>query len=488
MNDLGMAIIKRRNTHTVEKLVEKLQQSLDILGSNKNIKINEQNEHELDNLDIAACYDIQEAAHRGTIFTEKEKEKLSIAQQQNPHALQLTSAGILIYDTFHGQWNIPVNDANWITNSYQAGKNKPATFYFGAFFNMNWIESLMDFSLHGDANIGSSKIELTEIHALQNSPWDPKPKIYQQLRSALQNTRSTITTSLDASSTDNNKAVKEDYYYIERARYLTSDQKVIFSGTDPGTITTSITITVPMTLESIFASINCFQVLASIEDSSDDSASSILDVNHLPKPYKITAGLVNNTTFLKKHQNKHHQTNIIRDINVDEDTKRKKLTKENREEELLPGEQTPAVIHCFRHWQGINSTIKRHSRRGTKKIREQHRVHGHVAITNEYNTSKTCPFCFSKVVLHQTRQIINGKKKIVHLNGAIECVHPRCPARRIKYTTRGRDMNAANIALSGASIVLSADNQPLPPFRRNANHTLQKNVRYETRCIQGFAW
>ena len=55
---------------------------------------------------------------------------------------------------------------------------------------------------------------------------------------------------------------------------------------------------------------------------------------------------------------------------------------------------------------------------------------------------------------------------------AIECVHPRCPARRIKYTTRGRDVNAAvNIALSGASIVLAADRQPLPPFRRNDNHT-----------------
>jgi len=30
---------------------------------------------------------------------------------------------------------------------------------------------------------------------------------------------------------------------------------------------------------------------------------------------------------------------------------------------------------------------------------------------------------------------------------------------------------AANIALSGASIILSADSQPLPPFCCNANHT-----------------
>ena len=272
--------------------------------------------------------------------------------------------------------------------------------------------------------------------------------------------------------------------------HLSSRKKVIFSGTDPGTVVTSITV--PMTLESVFAGINRFQVLASAEDSSDEEAPYVFDIDPLPKPYKITAGLINKATFLKKHQIKHQQR---QKCGVDDEIQRKKLAKEDREREvrtkrvygkitaeerrhirshvqLLPGEQTPAVIHCFGHWQGVNSTIRGHFRRGTKRIREQHRVHGHVGITNEYNTSKTCPFCFSKVVLHRTRRIIDGREQIVHLNGAIECVHPRCPARMIKYTTRGRDANvAANIALSGASIILSSDRQPLPPFRRNANHT-----------------
>src|SRR5215469_9504936 len=130
------------------------------------------------------------------------------------------------------------------------------------------------------------------------------------------------------------------------------------------------------------------------------------------------------------------------------------------------------IIHCYGHWVGKNSMIKGHCRRGTKKIREQHRAHGHVGITNEHNTSKTCPYCFSKVILHRARRTVGGEDKIVRLNGAIECVNPQCPARRIHYTTRGRDANAAaNIALSGASIILSTDRQPLPPFRHNANHT-----------------
>ena len=46
-----------------------------------------------------------------------------------------------VYDAFHQQYNIPVDDKNWITNSYQAGKSKSAI--FSAFFNINKIESLM---------------------------------------------------------------------------------------------------------------------------------------------------------------------------------------------------------------------------------------------------------------------------------------------------------------------------------------------------------
>jgi len=68
--------------------------------------------------------------------------------------------------------------------------------------------------------------------------------------------------------------------------------------------------------------------------------------------------------------------------------------------------------------------------------------------------------------------MVDGIEKVVRLNGAIECVHPWCPSRKIKYTTRGRDVNAAaNIALSGASIILAADHKPLPPFQHNAKHT-----------------
>ena len=212
--------------------------------------------------------------------------------------------------------------------------------------------------------------------------------------------------------------------------------------------------------------------------------------------------MIDKAVFKRRHQRKQQQRKTN---GVDIETLQRKMDKERREREirtkrayskiaaqeqrhirahgqLSPDEETLAVIHCFGHWQGANSPIKGHSRRGTKKIREQHRVYGHVGITNEYNTSKTCPYCFSKVVLHQAHRTVNGREQIVRLNGAIECVHPRCPARKLKYTTRGRDANAAaNIALSGASIVLAADHQPLPCYRQGSKqtrYTLATNLSY----------
>src|SRR5688572_11733052 len=105
-----------------------------------------------------------------------------------------------------------------------------------------------------------------------------------------------------------------------------------------------------------------------------------------------------------------------------------------------------------------------------KKIRAQH--------------MKICPYCFFKLVLHRARRNINGKERTVRLHGAVECIHPQCSARKLNYTTRGRDANAsANIALSGASIVLAADRQPLPLFHRNSSNQTRYNLVKELSLI-----
>lgn len=255
-------------------------------------------------------------------------------------------------------------------------------------------------------------------------------------------------------------------------------KKVVFAGTDPGLVVTSVAV--PRTLEAIFSDINRFQALA------DGSGEDDFDVERLPKSHKITASRINEVTFARQHRVKREKR---RRQGIND---QKKRAKESRERELrtkraygkIAAEERrhiwahastskhSNIVHLFGDWRGINCGIKGHTRRGLKRIRAEHRAFSKVAMTNEFNTSKTCSYCFCRVVLHKARRVVDGKQQVVRLNGAVECVNPRCPAKKLKYTTRGRDAAAAsNIALSGASIILSSDHTALPCFRRNSNNT-----------------
>lgn len=116
---------------------------------------------------------------------------------------------------------------------------------------------------------------------------------------------------------------------------------------------------------------------------------------------------------------------------------------------------------------GVGSRIGGHARRGGGKLREQHRKHGVVAMTNEFRTSKTCVFCFEQVQLARATRDIKGTSKRVTLNGGIECINPDCVSFKCGYTTRGRDSNAAlAIAIAGASNLLSDNRTTIAPFTR----------------------
>jgi hypothetical protein len=284
-----------------------------------------------------------------------------------------------------------------------------------------------------------------------------------------------------------------------------SGRRIIFAGTDPGLVTTSTTVS--KTLEDVLADINRFEVL-STEDSNDDktdmdvdmdvkmSKMSKMSVKPLPKPSRITAGLINNVTFDRKHRKNREKrqacgvsaSSKLAKEQYEREIRTKKAYSKicgNEKKQICSSVEGPTdVIYCVGHWQGVNCTIKGHSRRGMKKIRKQYCALGSVGITNEYNTSKLCSHCFSRVVLHRVRRTINGVERVVRLNGAVNCVNPRCLARN---TTRGRDANAAaNIALSGASVLLSADGQPLPPFRRHTNDTryiLDEHFGVDTKIV-----
>ncbi|CAJ0883831.1 10141_t:CDS:2 [Entrophospora sp. SA101] len=274
--------------------------------------------------------------------------------------------------TAAGVYDVPVDDTNWITNSNQAEKNKPVIFLTQikyrkakpgkAFIKLNFEARIK--GKKGNVNISKftpntemsiSKIEATaekytlqvkdltkiltplhkEISQLElqrmdlvrkvgRTAWDPGSANYQKLKEIRHEiaTKQFEAIKLEKALAKARNKTKKKFLngikkedYIEKMdllpvimRHLSSQKRVVFLGTDPGTIITSITS--PRPLETIFADINCFNILASLEDNSqNDNDNSELtphkfDVEFLPKPFKITSGLINNVTFLKKHQKK----------------------------------------------------------------------------------------------------------------------------------------------------------------------------------------
>jgi len=114
---------------------------------------------------------------------------------------------------------------------------------------------------------------------------------------------------------------------------------------------------------------------------------------------------------------------------------------------------------------GVNSRIKGHARRGGGKMREQHRRHCTIGMTNEYRSSQTCVWCFQQTRLARSRRIINGRITSVKIHGAVECINPSCISFKCGYTIKPRDPHSAiAIAIAGASILLSTSRSTLPPF------------------------
>ncbi|CAO3564588.1 unnamed protein product [Mortierella alpina] len=122
---------------------------------------------------------------------------------------------------------------------------------------------------------------------------------------------------------------------------------------------------------------------------------------------------------------------------------------------------------------GVGLRIGGHTRRGGKKLRQEHMKHCVAVLTDEFKTSKTCCYCFEPVAQARGRRIIHGQEKMVKVHGALECTNRACPSVQIGYTIKARDPHAAlAIALAGAPSLRSPTRRRLGPFSRYAieNH------------------
>jgi len=111
----------------------------------------------------------------------------------------------------------------------------------------------------------------------------------------------------------------------------------------------------------------------------------------------------------------------------------------------------------------VGSRLSGHLRRGGGRMRHEHARYSVVALQDEYMTSQTCVFCFSRTRL--ARAFRDGK--LVNVRGAVVCQNPDCISNRMGYTTKPRDNHAAlAIALAGAHILLDPSRRALPCFSR----------------------
>jgi hypothetical protein len=115
---------------------------------------------------------------------------------------------------------------------------------------------------------------------------------------------------------------------------------------------------------------------------------------------------------------------------------------------------------------GVGLRIGGHFRRGGGKLREHHRQHCPIGMTDEFRSSQTCVYCFQQVSLARSRRFIGGKIKTTKVHGAVECTNPQCPSFKANYTIKPRDPHSAVcIAIAGASNLLNG-HRTLPPFTR----------------------
>lgn len=106
---------------------------------------------------------------------------------------------------------------------------------------------------------------------------------------------------------------------------------------------------------------------------------------------------------------------------------------------------------------------------GGRKMCRENRQYNIVCETNEHRTSQVCSACFEPIELARATRVQAGQVKHIRLHGAVVCKSRECPRVLAGKATQGHDSNSAvNIAIAGASNLLSGTKSTLPPFRHFA--------------------
>ena len=126
--------------------------------------------------------------------------------------------------------------------------------------------------------------------------------------------------------------------------------------------------------------------------------------------------------------------------------------------------------------EGVGSRMKGFLKYGGKWKPNIHSRYTTVCITNEYNTSQTCLFCYNKL-LHPKKVLIkkDGSKFIKSINGSSYCVNNICPLVQQQRAIQPRDrLRSLAIAISGFSTLVFGE--AVPPFNHKFNDNTEKFI------------
>ncbi|KAG0032460.1 hypothetical protein BGZ83_004448, partial [Gryganskiella cystojenkinii] len=107
---------------------------------------------------------------------------------------------------------------------------------------------------------------------------------------------------------------------------------------------------------------------------------------------------------------------------------------------------------------GMNSRIGGHLKFGGNRVWENHMRFIPVLMTDEFLTTKTCPYCWCRVQFGRSRKKEGAPVRRTH--GVVRCTNQRCLSVQVGYSRRGRDTNASfNILLRGELEVSSEEHK-----------------------------
>ncbi|KAI8880116.1 hypothetical protein K501DRAFT_255692 [Backusella circina FSU 941] len=141
------------------------------------------------------------------------------------------------------------------------------------------------------------------------------------------------------------------------------------------------------------------------------------------------------------------------------------------ERKFVKGKKNPSIMFTGDRGYGVGSPIKGHLKYGGKWKQEKHSKYTPVVITNEFNTSQTCLYCFEKLE-HPLRKVQKKDKEeaVRPVNGAFECVNSKCILNITGRSTIPRDrLSALAVGLSGLTKVLFG--ATFPPFDYNISQS-----------------